>query len=711
MKEIKYLFYIILFIKLIIQSLSEDEYEYIQEASSVIDLINEEHQMSKEDFESTINYLIDIFNDAYAFNEISINPPQPSFNEQYHQKIDLIVNLLEIKDKVSNDEITQVYDFYSEISYAISQLKDCHIQIDWNFLNLKQYTILSPIEFTISQGEEEDEEPKLYANCLTECLINGEYPTEFDNILNICSENEESPIETINDMNPFDFINNFGLNFLSTKNEHATFSFKLHNHNVLPLSDYPLKINDFENLNIVFSSEATINTKYYIAKNNIDERRNLKANQNEKSRKQKKRNKKRNLHNHIIWYRTMTEKNIDIFKCYEDAVNEINVYYISSFDTSNKDRYIKIIEDCYMLFDKNDYPIIVINDLNEGGLVSLSQYFLGILSPLMPIDLYKGRLRITDSFKETEEIKKYIENYLTSTENCLHTNYEQLINQKVQVNYNENIKMDLTQMFYLNNISTHNSIENARKKMERKRKPTDILIFTDGYTFSAAGLLIQYLQKSGGGIVASYLGNPNRKDKFFDIGQSPSPVFTHDILKKFSEKYNNLLEMNQEDEDENLWEIQMPGIQSFYDIEDYKNPLEYEVIPADIHSNIYVNLDEESYEKFRKKAKKILDHFKTDCNPNNQNLIKISENCDNKFGNKYTHGGYQCGEDGKWKDICVPSYCDPGYLFDKKKKKCVRDKCSSLPIEIEDGGNNNEKKWRRVSMFNIIFGLLLIFSF
>ena len=172
------------------------------------------------------------------------------------------------------------------------------------------------------------------------------------------------------------------------------------------------------------------------------------------------------------------------------------------------------------------------------------------------------------------------------------------------------IKIDLTQMFFLNNISIHNYIENARKNMEHKRKPNEILIFTDGYSFSAASLFIQYLQKSGGAIIASYLGNPNRKDKIFDISQSPSPVFTHNLLKIFSpEHYNNLLNMNGE-ENENSWEIQIPGIQTFYDIEDYDNPLEYEVIPPDINSNIYVNFDEELYDKFIYKAKEILENIK-----------------------------------------------------------------------------------------------------
>ena len=250
--------------------------------------------MDAEDLESIIDYLLDIFNDAYAFNEISINPPQPLFDDDYHKKVDIYLSLTEIKEKVRNNEITEAYDFYSNISYSISQLKDCHIQINWNQLNLDEFFVIAPINFIIR--EEENGEPKLYANCLSDdFLVDINLPLDFDeNILEECDNNSEFSIQSINDKNPFDYINDFGSNLLSTKNEHATFSFKLQYHNDQPLSDYPLKIEEFEQLNIKFESGAIIETKYYIG-SDIDikneERRNLKNIIKDKKRKNKK-NKK-----------------------------------------------------------------------------------------------------------------------------------------------------------------------------------------------------------------------------------------------------------------------------------------------------------------------------------------------------------------------------------------------------------------------------------
>ena len=54
---------------------------------------------------------------------------------------------------------------------------------------------------------------------------------------------------------------------------------------------------------------------------------------------------------------------------------------------------------------------------------------------------------------------------------------------------------------------------------------------------------------------------------------------------------------------------------------------------------------------------------------NNKKLYLIDDKCDTSFA-KHTHGGHECGSDGKW-DLtkCVPTYCDLGYIFDHLKNK------------------------------------------
>jgi hypothetical protein len=335
-------------------------------------------------------------------------------------------------------------------------------------------------------------------------------------------------------------------------------------------------------LKIEFNSGEPITTQYYIASDIIEiedariirnlnhknkdislktgKRDNIKRTNEKKYSRFKNihnKNKKRRRLNNINWNLILEDDDFEL-NCSTDDEEEINIFYITTFLPKDKDAFIENIENCYFnFFDKNKYPILVISHLNEGGYVYLSQLFLGIISPLLSINMYKGRIRLTDSFKETDDIIYYIETNLTNSNNCLHTNYEQLKKNYVKVDYGDNIQQDLSEMFFLNNITIHNRIENWRKKMNYKRKPTEILIFTDGYSFSAASLFMQYLQRSGGAIIASYLGNPNyidRDDIPFDISQSPSPVFTHNLLKIFSpDNYKKLLEANnnyKNDEDE-----------------------------------------------------------------------------------------------------------------------------------------------------------------
>ena len=692
MKNNTFIFLFFIFTTLIFQIYSE--YNSIYEPEDFIEYINSKEKLSKSDYDYIISYFINIFNDAYAFNEVSTNPEQPPLSSDYHNIVDIINNLGEIRNKINNDEITKPYDFYRELMEGISELKDSHIQINWNLLNLKSFFILSPVEFVL---KELNGEPKIYISCLNDDF------SEFDdeeifNVLETCRSNLESPIKLINDQDPFDYINNFGGNLIATKNIHSTFSFKITYHNNVPLSDYPLNLEQLKEIKIVFDSGDELITKYYIATDseediyydeennlrnlNIRKRVNSKINKNNIKNKIKK---KRKLEN-IYWN---YKSNDEYLKCYTDNKNEINIYYIISFESEDKNNFYNTLQKCCTLFDGNEYPIIVINDLNNGGYVSLSQYFLGIISPLISINLFKGRLRITESFIDTKEIRDFIETNITSSKDCLKTSYNELLRESITLDYGNNIESNLTQIFFINNISLHNQIEIARNKMNRKRRPTEILIFTDGYTFSAASLFLQYLQKSGGGIIAGYMGNPKYiEEKYFDISQSPTPVFTHNLLKIFSSenymKLNNRI--SSEDKSkykfEDEWEIQISGIQTFFDDENQKKPLEYELILPDIQTNIFEIFDEDTYDRFIKESKNIFEKFKTECNPNNKNLVKVSEECDKEFKYNYIHGGYECGDDGKWSKKCIPSYCDIGYLFDQKNKKCIKDICSSIPVEI-----------------------------
>ena len=186
----------------------------------------------------------------------------------------------------------------------------------------------------------------------------------------------------------------------------------------------------------------------------------------------------------------------------------------------------------------------------------------------------------------------------------------------------------------------------------------------------------------GGAIVAGFKGNPYDKS-VFDSCQSPSMIFTSDLLNLFNKEENENLRKHK-------IILEIPAIQTFYDLDDKEIPLEYEVNPVDIRIQLYKDFSDSTYGEFVNEILKIFNETKEKCYSNN--LIKFDEECDQNF-EKHIHGGYACNtEENTWSNICVEAYCDFGYSFDKNEQKCVKDICSSIPIDDEDDQEEEEEK-------------------
>ena len=639
---------------------------------------------TEQQYEDILGNLSKIFKKSYAFNDISKSPPQP-FNN-YHPVVDIQDKLKQIEVK----DIKNVYDFYRKISNAFSYLKDQHIRIFFNDFKFSYFYIIGPFQYYIDEYEGKQ---RIFAKCLpNEMLEYFIFENDFS-IINFCTHNK-APVKSINGTDPFEYINNFGGNFVSTKNIHGTFSFKLNFNNIVSLNDYPLSEEELNKLEIIFNDEdeTKVTTKYLIENDlgiDLENKDNLRLLSNEKEFKDELFYNSNNINNNI----NKEIKNINLrkletiewnyetsdFKCYVDNENNINIYYVFSFEPSNRKEFIEVMEACIRLFDTNTNPIVVINDGNEGGYASLTQLFMGVLSPLMPINLFKGRLRVTESLTKTEEILEYINTNLTNVHNCENESLDNLLDEQVQLQYTDT---HLTGAFYITNKTIHNKIEEIRKIMKNKRKPTEILVLTDGYSLSTAGLYIKYLQKMGGAIVAGFKGNPY-DNSVFDSGQSPSMIFTFGLLNIFNKEETEVLKNN------NII-LEIPAIQTFYDLDDKDIPLEYEVNPVDIRIKLYKDFSYNTYNEFINETLNIFNETKEICYSNN--LIKFDEKCDKNF-EKHTHGGYACNlEEKTWSNICVEAYCDLGYSFDKKEKKCVKDICSSIPIDDEDDQGEEESK-------------------
>ena len=129
-------------------------------------------------------------------------------------------------------------------------------------------------------------------------------------------------------------------------------------------------------------------------------------------------------------------------------------------------------------------------------------------------------------------------------------------------------------------------IYDIRAKMKNIRKPTDIIIFTDGYSYSATSDFIKSTQLLDGAIIVGFSGNPEIKS--FDVSQSNSGVInTDDMNDEWSNKFKKL-----------NFTLSYTIIEFFSDI-DYPKvlniPLEFKINLIDERIDYYSQYDDEHY--------------------------------------------------------------------------------------------------------------------
>ena len=90
-------------------------------------------------------------------------------------------------------------------------------------------------------------------------------------------------------------------------------------------------------------------------------------------------------------------------------------------------------------------------------------------------------------------------------------------------------------------------------------------------------------------------------------------------------------------------------------------------------------------------AKRIFTKYENECNTANKFLYKETEECDSKITIPKAHGGYICGEDGKWDtNQCIAAYCDEGYYLNDDRTECIRNPCDD--IQLNEITINEENK-------------------
>ena len=642
--------------------------------------------VSEETLTSLKNVLADTFKNAYAFNEIAKNPPQPDFDNAYYKPVDIQERMKNVNTKNTN-----FYTVFQELRKIIAELGDGHI--DLNIANLGEIKYSYPITFSFRKV---NDKPKVFA--FTKEMFLGELINKFEElptIFPIIVKNLDTPIESINGEDPFEYILNFGKEYFKAKSPHTTAGFH-HIHSIVDgynFKDYPFSKDDLTSLKIVYENkeEFTTNYLYYSSldlnslelKKEIENKIKLFVNQRENLGEKKIEFIKENLYDNPIknpMKNFNLNQNNDItpdynfnnyFQCRVDHNHKLNLYAVMSFDISGDPKYHETIINCTELFDTNNYPIAVFLLLNTGGSVDNALVLSQLVSPKIAINYYTA-FRKTEIIKDTTFFNYYLKAIeYRDYDNCEVVNYSTLIKKEKEIDYGNGVKESIFGPLILSSKNHTKELNEIKKNLKNKRNPTDIIIFTDGFSFSAASMFTKYLQYYGGAITVGYSLNPKLENITFDSGNSPTPIFMKELVYAF-----NITGFEEELYKEIQLTLQLSGIQTFYDPYNLSHPLEYEVTPVDEMVNYYYDLMQPDYDELAEHALNILEKYKTNCNPKNKKLLLLTDKCDGKFKNSYTHGGYVCGEDGKWTETCVASYCDIGYIFDHVKKECTIDACS-----------------------------------
>ena len=628
----------------------------------------------------------------YIYKDIAKKPPIIKNISNYHHKpIDLIDNI----NKISTKKQTYL-SLYQNINKVIRTVRDNHLNIILTNIedkvNLASTSFCIPFEFYIeTKKKEEGDIPVVKMKAFFDCLnhySNGNY------ILKYLQDHADIPIVSINNTDPIEYIQNFNKE-QQYKNIHAQFSANLKNIKKNRIDLCPFDLSDLLEINYEYENGDIINFDYYFVtpsnfkdinqKEFEDFHLSLNNKQNNinllpdifDSKKIFQKNKRiisEEENNAIVWDIETKDKKL---KCRVDKENGYNVFLQTSFSFSNINDVIDVMVNCSELFYSNNNKIIGIENQNGGGSALLYEVWHQLIQQKTLDRTYRSLLKNEEIYKLFQE--NYFFSEFANSETCkFYSSMNEMGGITDNYGFSDEFKKNITH----NRSNIYDFLDKTwRKRLESIRKknflnnnlknPTDILIYTDSYCFSACSGFVKAFQNTGGAIIVGFNGHPKIKGtSIFDSSQSSSsvtPLPSEERYELESLGYHVYGVTYSESFDD-----------SFRDPN--PTPREYTVDIVDRRVDIYGQYSDDLYSSFISKAKDIFEEFETRCNNNNQRLILNDDNCSFDGHKK---GGHPCKEDGTWDmSNCKAYYCDLGYYYDSMKDECILDKCIN---------NENEK--------------------
>ena len=344
----------------------------------------------------------------------------------------------------------------------------------------------------------------------------------------------------------------------------------------------------------------------------------------------------------ISWNYTTHDNHL---RCREDNANKYNVFYQDDFYFQDFNDALNIMIKCSELFYSNEYKIIGIENMDGGGYPDLYEFWHQLIQLKTLDKTYRAVLNIP--FINEYMTKNELYSDFANAETCRYIeSMEELGQYKDNYGYSDVFGsyithnrtgiydfLDKTKRKFLDKFRK-NILENNKKFL---KSSTDILIYTDGFSFSATSGFLKAFQNTGGAIIVGFNGNPKIEGTSeFDASQSSSSVAAFQ-----SEEYFNL--------QNNGFIVSGITYSESYD-DSWRNksqtpiPREYTVDLVDERVPIYGPYSDDIYDKFIKEAEKIFKNYEIKCSKNDPRLLLEDESCQL---NEHEHGGHPCGENGE----------------------------------------------------------------
>jgi len=620
---------------------------------------------------NTIIYNLDIIQEIYPYVEIASNPP--SNPPGYFKAVNYSSALNELKNKFkqSNGEASIVV---RAAMGFVNSFRDGHFTLSFGQSSSPLYeNIFVPVYVLLPFNYDIVVDGAMRNVTLTPTGLTDSFTSDGSEILK--SKKDAGVLATkIDGKDTFEFLTSYLGDYNNMKSKQGRAFLSLQYLNGFQYISAPFE-DAFDDHTIEFSDGTTLNFTFGVL--NINNQNNVRL-RNEMLGKSKlfddESNERdtevleaiKNIDNLMIQKRSEH----DFYKC--GLVNEMNFMTVSTFSPQSASWATVELLECIQQFDENEYPITVIFPFNNGGSTAMRELMQFLLMPTSDV----RSLRAARKTPTTRYI--YIDNKLLTVSNVSgdcekYTDYEsqQFWKEEDHDDFGNGALHTRTKKFFESFESQFDFVAKYRLQ-KHVRKPTDIILATDGYCFSSCAFFVDNNIRSGSAIVVGY-GVTFPGDEQFVAGQCPSRVVNPSQFFDDLKQLNSLVGL----------EFRTTSLESF-NISEKMNeiiPADYDILRIDKHCGYYKNIDPDT-EELLNYTKAVHEEFKTKCNPANKRLFLVTDECSSNDPNAL-YVGHACGSNGEWdKKTCKISGCKPGYVVDFDNDKCVPNGCDPRRPEI-----------------------------